>query len=110
MPVQFAQAYEVQCRSDDGSGSDEKRTDLFAIRRHGGMKGIVSSDGNTEVYDLVTDPGETNDLSEAAPSLTEEFRRQVRQWIEEKNRDAGREERLLDVEQIERLRELGYLR
>ena len=87
-------------------GHPKYHRELVAVRI-GGHKFIRSSSGEIELYDLVADPGETNNLAGTLPELEERFRALVRQrdgWIPQRT-EMGEEGKAL----IDRLRALGYV-
>lgn len=73
----------------------------------GPYKLIHSSDGAHELYDLERDPGESTNLVVARREVAERLAAQLAGFRHEP-RDAG-EPRVLDPEERERLRSLGYL-
>jgi arylsulfatase A-like enzyme len=78
----------------------------------GSMKIIVSSRGDTELYDLAADPGETTNLADARPELTRTLASQLAAWSARAAPVQGAASTLpeLDQETLRALRSLGYLR
>lgn len=63
--------------------------------------------GSEELYDLVADPGEKNNILETHPEIADPLRKQLRQWMAT---DRGRPVPIeLTEKETERLRALGYL-
>ena len=65
-------------------------------------------DGGTEVYNLGTDPAETNDLAPAYPELVRGSDALVRQWVESSGRRSKDPVRV-NEELLRQLRSLGYV-
>lgn len=84
--------------------------DVIRMARRGSFKLITNLEtGRRELYDLVTDPAEQRDLSEARPEVAEELSDLMNQFFVQ--HDEGKATTLeLDPEMIERLRQLGYVK
>ena len=82
--------------------------------RHGDWKYIHTSGGRDELYDLATDPGETEDLARQRPVIAGWLRQELRRKTGFRpdtgglNLETGEVE--LDEELLERMRALGYVR
>jgi arylsulfatase A-like enzyme len=77
----------------------------------GGYRMILTADGDgAELYNLLADPLELNDISAAEPDRVEVLRRKLDSWEEMVARSAlGQETAPLDDETLEQLRSLGYV-
>ena len=63
--------------------------------------------GSEELYDLVADPGEKNNILKMRPEIADQLRKQLRQWMAT---DRGKPVPIeLTEKETERLRALGYL-
>ena len=85
--------------------------------RQGGVRGVVEGghklvhrlrEGHFELYDLEADPAELRDLAATEPERVAELRSRLDLW-ERAVRPGASAERELDEDELERLRELGYL-
>jgi arylsulfatase A-like enzyme len=78
-----------------------------------GLKFIRASDGRRELYDLATDPQETNNLYSSSPERAEPLERTLDQWMgsfvpyKESKAPVDRTKPLTE-EELKRLRALGY--
>jgi arylsulfatase A-like enzyme len=76
-------------------------------------KYIWRPDGRDELYRIAVDPGEAEDLAAERPLSTANFRRRVQGWLEDREREASRSaaspDAVLPAEEVERLRQMGYL-
>ena len=71
---------------------------------------IRYEDGGTEVYDLLRDPGELEDLSETQPELRDQLLGQLEAWMAAQGNNAAPEPlEISDPETREQLRSLGYI-
>jgi arylsulfatase A-like enzyme len=76
--------------------------------RRSGLKYVENDDGTEELYDLLSDPGETQNLISTEPERAVELRKILRRWDE--SLPSVREgEYELDEESIRMLRTLGYV-
>jgi arylsulfatase A-like enzyme len=77
----------------------------------GGYRMILTADGDrAELYNLLADPLELEDLSAAEPERVEVLRRKLDSWDELVSRSAlGQETAPLDDDTLEQLRSLGYV-
>lgn len=85
--------------------------ELKAIRLDG-FKYIWASDGRCELYNIVQDPGESQDLSGANPAKVEELHSKLWDWHEQHSsrvKRSGSVEVDVDAATVERLRSLGYI-
>jgi len=87
------------------------RMRMIRTRQH---KLIWKEDGSTELYDLVADPEELDDLSKQAPELREELLAQLQTWMRSEERGEGENAeparmKVTDPETQEQLRSLGYI-
>jgi len=82
---------------------------LTSVQR-GAFKLVWSSDGSRWLYDLESDPGEQHDLAAERPDLVAELERvaEDRQALASKSGVSGAAP-ILDAEEREQLRDLGYL-
>ena len=71
-----------------------------------------SSNGREELYDLRSDPGETENLAEGQPLLAALHRQRLHRWILEQRvgQSAPSQEAKISEEQMENLRALGYVK
>jgi len=71
---------------------------------------IVGTDGSTELYDLVSDPGEVRNLHAERPEVVHALRRKLDGWRERHSPiGSGEEHGDVDPDVASRLRALGYL-
>jgi len=71
---------------------------------------IWKDDESTELYDLIADPEELDDLSEQAPELREELLARLRAWMASAEQDPEPSRmHITDPETREQLRSLGYI-
>jgi len=88
-----------------------ERGNRFAIRTLE-YKYIYSfEEGTEELYDLQTDPGETNNLVAERTELSGQFRSELMVWIETAGRfrELDHRDSILDEETLKELRSLGYV-
>jgi len=96
-----------------GTASDLLRSKynyrLRAFRDHR-FKYVWASNGQEELYDLVTDPGESSNLAGTEEKTLSEFRQYREAW-ESKHRKDEEETSLTELDQdvLKRLKGLGYL-
>jgi arylsulfatase A-like enzyme len=96
-------------RMGEALAQPKRRGDPFTPER------LLSEEGlETEslLFDLETDPRELRDLSRTEQPRAAELHRDLALWFErmaQRRQRSGAERRRLDEEQIERLRELGYI-
>jgi arylsulfatase A-like enzyme len=97
------------------SGYDIARYDrsLRAIRQNG-YKFISTSDGQSELYDLNADPGETQNLAPQNPVLVQEMQSRLSNWLASVRATVEVEPEREDVPDVDpmvvkRLQDLGYL-
>jgi arylsulfatase A-like enzyme len=64
--------------------------------------------GRKELYDLATDPGELNDLSEERPERVAELFAELQRFMERETASGARELEPLDEEMLQDLNRLGY--
>jgi arylsulfatase A-like enzyme len=116
-------------RASDLLGSGESVKELaFSERRHFSGKGpaifgsreqfsvmderyhlILSEPGHrTELYDMIADPAETEDLSEQLPDERRRLLRAFEQWHEESSIGVD-QELVVPAEKVDALRALGYV-
>jgi arylsulfatase A-like enzyme len=95
-----------KCPGFDPSKFDRQ---LRAVR-YGDYKYIWASDGRHELYNLLEDPQESDNLIQAQPEKAEEMQGQLDNWLESIKRSES-EEMILEVDEVikERLEALGYL-
>jgi len=62
-----------------------------------------------ELYDLLHDPGETNDIVEQKPDLAKEYLERLMTVIEQTDRSDSASRTQLDAESLQRLAALGYI-
>lgn len=78
--------------------------------RAGRWKLILPARGPAELYDLVADPGENEDLAAVHPEEVERLRRMLRRHLAESRRLGGEVHSVpIPEEDRRRLRSLGYL-
>lgn len=78
--------------------------------RVGPYKLHVGPHGPFGLFDLSADPAEQLSLAEERPELAREMLEQLGRWVQDGRRaPAAAEERVLDPEEVERLKSLGYL-
>ncbi|MCK4303348.1 MAG: sulfatase, partial [Candidatus Eisenbacteria sp.] len=78
----------------------------------GRFKYIISADGERELYDLFTDPGELHNLIDVEPAEAERLEAFIEHWHESTPRYQPSDEdeiREMEPDVIEALRSLGYL-
>jgi arylsulfatase A-like enzyme len=83
-----------------------------AIRRDN-MKAIFASDGQAELYDLTSDPGETRNLAKQMPNMVQEMQSHLRDWLisvgaSESTPIGGDNIPEIDPALVRRLEYLGY--
>jgi arylsulfatase A-like enzyme len=83
------------------------------IRTHQ-YKLIWKEDGSTELFDLIADPEELDDLSEQAPELREKLLARLRSWMTSQELGGGGNAepprmQVMDPETRQQLRSLGYI-
>ncbi|MEM7052018.1 MAG: sulfatase [Acidobacteriota bacterium] len=95
---------------------DKLRRSRFSLRTRRFKVIHDFQDGHTELFDLLEDPAELEDLSQARPGLTERLRDRLQQEVRDNRRrfnalpqDTGEEDSQLSPEERERLKSLGYL-
>jgi len=71
------------------------------------FKLIHSETGKTELFDIVADPQERNDLRQSRPEVARELLTRAKEW--RKLRSFGHGSSKIDGETMERLRSLGYV-
>ena len=71
-----------------------------------------SSNGREELYDLRSDPGETENVAEGQPVLAALHRQRLHRWILEQRvgQSAPSQQAKISEEQMENLRALGYVK
>ncbi len=85
----------------------DRRMKMLRTPHH---KLIRYEDGGTEVYDLLRDPGELEDLSETQPELRDQLLGQLEAWMAAQGNNAAPEPlEISDPETREQLRSLGYI-
>lgn len=91
--------------------SETSRNNNLQAVIYRGHKAIVDlTDGEKwQLYDLSSDPGERLDLAEIRVELLQELKEEVRRWRENTRTATEAESLVLDAEQTEQLRALGYL-
>lgn len=99
-------------RLTDGTGYGKSDEEWMAIRRGDLKLIVVPSKERTELYRLSSDPGEQLNIAIEDPEKVAKMENDLREWREESL--AIGQSRLgveadLDPEEIERLRQLGYL-
>ncbi len=82
---------------------------LRAIRTED-HKLIRGSDGVTELYDLVTDPGETTDISSERPALVEQLSETLEEWLDAFDTADTEGNVSIDDDRKKQLERLGYIR
>lgn len=81
----------------------------------GAFKFIHSTDGKHEMYDLNADPKEKNNIIAEQPELAERLRAEVEQMVAHAPKPpkstirSGRDEKMPNREELEDLKDLGYL-
>jgi len=85
---------------------------LRAIRQND-YKGIFAFNGQCELYDLKTDPGETQNLAAQKPDLVQEMRSRLNDWLASVGATddeglGGEDEADIDPQVVKRLQDLGY--
>jgi arylsulfatase A-like enzyme len=75
----------------------------------GGLKLILAEEGEAELYDLETDPGETRNLAEARPDDVRRLEKRLRERFGAWPPPPAGELPALDAETLEQLRSLGYV-
>ena len=82
----------------------------FMIIREGRYKYIARSDDRNELYDLETDPGESNNLVSEEPTIADALRQKLDDWKESAAAHAPEKvEYTMDAEVRQHLEKLGYL-
>ena len=82
---------------------------LRAIRTKG-FKYIWASDGNCELYDLVNDPKESNNIIFQRRDVADKLQGLLQQWLSSFKHYSGEvEEHKFDEETRKRLQSLGYI-
>jgi len=76
----------------------------------GDDKLVRAPDGGVFLYDLGADPGELDNLAARRPDLRRQLERLLDDWIARRPTPALGEGGSADPEQLERLRQLGYLK
>ena len=77
----------------------------------GRYKLIWSSDGKHELYDLQSDPNETDNLAESEPKRVSRMEAQLRNWVRSVpayTYPTGKKKPHLDPQIVRQLRALGY--
>ncbi len=83
--------------------------DLKSVR-NGKWKAILSSKGSFELYDIISDPLESDNLEESEPARGEEYKTKLNDYFKNADRDKGKKIPMhKKKEVIDRLRALGYL-
>jgi arylsulfatase A-like enzyme len=86
------------------------RGDLNIALREGALKAIVNVEiGTVELYDLETDPGETDDLAGRRPDEAARFAEFATTWLSRCSTGAEGATSDLDEATLDRLRALGYV-
>lgn len=85
---------------------------LRAIRQND-YKSIFAFNGQCELYDLKTDPGETQNLAAQKPDLVQEMRSRLNDWLASVGATddeglGGEDEADIDPQVVKRLQDLGY--
>lgn len=91
--------------------SETSRNNNLQAVIYKGHKAIVdlNDDEKWQLYDLRTDPAEKHDLAGEREELLQELMEEVRRWRENTLTAVETESVVLDAEQIEELKALGYL-
>lgn len=99
-----------ECISQRRKGWGETRAETLALRR-GTHKAIVDVHGKSQLFNLEADPGEQQDLSQAAPPPKfAGIVGQATDRLEQQNAESSKSEAVpLDPDVKEALRALGYL-
>jgi len=89
----------------------KKSTPIFGLRTVNRKLILYETDSGfrRELYDLVKDPGETENLAEEDPALADNLETYYLRWAEAIGREAGVSEPDLDPETLENLKSLGYI-
>jgi arylsulfatase A-like enzyme len=99
-------------RLADRSGYRREDEEWLAIRRGDHKLIVVPSEDRSELYRISTDFSEQNNIAQETPELVAELRSALTEWrknSQQLGQERGAAEAELDPQQIERLRELGYL-
>jgi arylsulfatase A-like enzyme len=99
-------------RLTDGEGFVRDDEEWLAVRRGDSKLVVVPADRRIELYRVSTDRGEQEDIAGDEPQMVADLQSTLDAFREESRllaQGGGEEQADLDPEQIERLRELGYL-